>query len=93
MQLIGDLKNQVEKANSKEEAKEIIADAGMMLTDDELNMVTGGKSDKGIVGICPECGELAFQIPLPNGERQCDACGRTYDRELALQFESLFHRR
>lgn len=92
MQLIGDLKKQVEKANSKEEAKEIIADAGMMLTDDELNMVTGGKSNEGIVGICPECGVLTFQIPLPNGVRQCADCGRTYDRELA-QFESLFHRR
>ena len=93
MQLIGDLKKQVEKANSKEEAKEIIADAGMMLTDDELNMVTGGKRDEGIVGICPECRELARQIPLPNGLRQCGACGCTYDRKLALQFESLFHRR
>ncbi len=43
MQLIGNLKNQVEKANSKEEAKEIITDAGMILTDDELEMVAGGK--------------------------------------------------
>ena len=92
MQLIGDLKNQVEKANSKEEAKEIIADAGMMLTDDELNMVTGGKNDGAIIGLCPECGELAPQIPLPNGLQQCRACGRKYIRELA-PFESLFHRR
>lgn len=41
MKLIGNLKNQVEKANSKEEAKEIIEKAGMQLTEDELNMVAG----------------------------------------------------
>lgn len=41
MKLIGNLKNQVEKANSKEEAKEIIEKAGMQLTEDELNMVVG----------------------------------------------------
>lgn len=41
MKLIGNLKEQVEKANSKEEAKEIIEKAGMQLTEDELNMVTG----------------------------------------------------
>lgn len=44
MKLIGNLKNQVEKANSKEEAKEIIEKAGMRLMDDELEMVTGGMS-------------------------------------------------
>ena len=43
MQLIGDLKNQVEKTYSKAEAKEVIAKAGMILTDDELEMVAGGK--------------------------------------------------
>lgn len=42
MKLIGNLKNQVEKANSKEEAKGIIEKAGMQLTEDELNMVVGG---------------------------------------------------
>lgn len=41
MKLIGNLKNQVEKANSKEEAKGIIEKAGMQLTEDELNMVVG----------------------------------------------------
>ncbi len=43
MQLIGDLKKQVEKTNNKAEAKELIANAGMILTDDELEMVAGGK--------------------------------------------------
>ena len=42
MKLIGNLKKQVEKANSREEAKDLIKNAGMMLTDDELEMVAGG---------------------------------------------------
>ena len=42
MELIGKLKKQVEDANNKEEAKDIIADAGMELTDDELEKVSGG---------------------------------------------------
>ena len=42
MQLIGNLKKQVEKTNSKAEAKELIKNAGMMLTDEELEMVAGG---------------------------------------------------
>ena len=47
MKLVGNLKNQVEKANSKEEAKEIIEKAGMELTSEEVEMVAGGMS------ICP----------------------------------------
>ena len=42
MKLTGNLKNQVEKAESKEEKKILIEKAGMELTDDELNMVAGG---------------------------------------------------
>jgi hypothetical protein len=41
--LIEHLKKQVENANSKDEAKKVIAKAGMILTDDELEMVAGGK--------------------------------------------------
>lgn len=44
MKLIGNLKNQVENAKSKEEAKGVIEKAGMSLTADELEMVTGGMS-------------------------------------------------
>ncbi len=42
MKLTGDLKNQVEKAESKEEKKKLIENAGMELTDDELDVVNGG---------------------------------------------------
>ena len=42
MELSGDLKKQVEQAETKEEKKKLIENAGMKLTDDELNMVAGG---------------------------------------------------
>lgn len=44
MRLIGNLKDQVEKANSQEEAREIIEKAGMELTDEEMNQVGGGQN-------------------------------------------------
>ena len=50
MKLTGDLKNQVEKAESKEEKKKLIENAGMELTDDELDEVAGGFSG----GLLPE---------------------------------------
>ena len=50
MKLIGNLKKQVEKVNSRDEAKDLIKNAGMMLTDDELEMVAGGIGDNNIIG-------------------------------------------
>ena len=46
MKLIGKLKKQVKQTSNKEEAKKIIADAGMELTADELEIVTGGSTCK-----------------------------------------------
>ena len=45
MKLIGHLKNKVEQAENKEEAKQIIREAGMLLDDQEMDQVTGGKFD------------------------------------------------
>lgn len=42
MKLTGLLKSKVEAASTKEEKKSIIAEAGMELTDDELEGVAGG---------------------------------------------------
>lgn len=42
MKLIGQLKNKVEKAETKGEAMKIIREAGMLLDDQELDQVTGG---------------------------------------------------
>ncbi len=43
MVLTGDLKKQVEKAESKDEKKSLIENAGMLLNDDELDQVAGGE--------------------------------------------------
>jgi hypothetical protein len=42
MKLIGQLKNKVEKAETKEEAMKIIREAGMLLDDQEMDQVIGG---------------------------------------------------
>ena len=42
MKLTGELKKQVEKAESKDEKKKLIEEAGMELTEKELDMVSGG---------------------------------------------------
>ncbi len=42
MKLIGQLKNKVEKAETKGEAKQIIREAGMLLDDQEMDQVIGG---------------------------------------------------
>lgn len=44
MKLTGKLKEQVEQVKTKEEAKKIIAEAGMELTEEEMNLVAGGLS-------------------------------------------------
>ena len=42
MKLVGELKDKVEKTEDLKEAKKVIEEAGMELTDDELNQVAGG---------------------------------------------------
>jgi len=42
MELIGKLKDKMAQAKDKDEAKEIMENAGMKLTDDELDVVAGG---------------------------------------------------
>ncbi|MCR4655897.1 MAG: hypothetical protein K5770_06690, partial [Lachnospiraceae bacterium] len=42
MKLTGDLKSKVDNAKNKEEAKGIIEEAGMKLTDEEVETVSGG---------------------------------------------------
>ena len=42
MKLTGELKKQVEKAESKDEKKKVIEEAGMELTDEEMDQVAGG---------------------------------------------------
>ncbi len=42
MKLVGKLKENVAKAQNSEEAKKLIEDAGMLLTDEELEKISGG---------------------------------------------------
>lgn len=42
MELTGKLKEQVEQDKTKEEAKEIIKEAGMILSNEELDQASGG---------------------------------------------------
>lgn len=42
MKLTGELKEKVEKTENKEKTEKVIKEAGMELTDDELNQVAGG---------------------------------------------------
>ena len=44
MKLTGELKKHVEKADSREEKKRLIEEAGMELNDEEMDIVSGGKS-------------------------------------------------
>ena len=42
MKLVGNLKKQVENSKSMDESRSLIEKAGMKLTDDELEIVSGG---------------------------------------------------
>ena len=46
MQLTGELKEKVQNAKSAEEAKKILKDAGVELTDTELDQIAGGMYDR-----------------------------------------------
>ena len=55
MKLTGNLKKQVEKAETKNEKKSLIENAGMLLTDEEVETVSGGAGGRGFymsVGYC-----------------------------------------
>ena len=83
MKLTGILKDKVDKAETMEAKKDIIADAGMELTDDELDMVAGGipNIEEIIVGASripfkcrnPKCSEI-FYIKAGATRVLCPAC-------------------
>ena len=49
MELSKELKEKLKKAESEEEAKKILEDAGVELTDEEMDQVAGGKMVKVIL--------------------------------------------
>ena len=69
MKLTGDLKKKVEQTQTKEEAKDAIKKAGMLLTDDELEHVAGGGDSDYM--FCPDTGANHMfgqddKPPVPN---------------------------
>lgn len=46
MKLVGELKEKVEKTEDLTEAKNLIENAGMQLTDEEMNQVAGGITEE-----------------------------------------------
>ncbi len=72
MKLIGNLKKQVKETMNKEETKEVIENAGMELTDEELDQVAGGASRDREIYYCDNCRKNS-------GPRwqQCD-CGGSF---------------
>ncbi len=80
MKLVGELKKQVEETKNKEEAKEIIENAGMQLSDDELDNVTGGTD---FFGKCRKGGDHEwenYQDPVAHKlVRRCTKCHETLD--------------
>lgn len=79
MKLVGELKKQVEETKNKEEAKEVIEKAGMELTDDELDNVTGGiiifsGTSGGRIRDC-NCGNPEIGWNASNGCHTCKNCG------------------
>ncbi len=76
MKLVGNLKKQVEATNSKEEAKELIENAGMQLTDDELDNVTGGNGGTNPYDELGYC-QCSNGKPGPIGQI-CPVCHQAY---------------
>lgn len=70
MKLIGDLKKKVDEANTKEEAKELIANAGMELTEEEMDAVSGGSSFVDVC-LCPKCGHFYSVNPSQSHYPSC----------------------
>ena len=66
MKLTGKLKTQVDNAPTKEEKREAIKQAGMLLSDDELDKVAGGGEN---IRICIGCAHL-----YNYGDEQCQRC-------------------
>ena len=90
MKLTGNLKKQVEKAESKEKKKSLIENAGMLLNDDELEQVSGGGDSDYM--FCPDTGaNYMFShddeppVPNDNGSPPFDMSDRGETTEFRFQ--------
>ena len=63
MKLVGKLKKNVAKAENKEQARESIKKAGMILSDAELDQVSGGDyGGTSFFRVCSRCGNTYISI-------------------------------
>ena len=63
MKLTGELKDKVDQTANLEEAKDVIAKAGMLLTDEDVSEVAGGATG---MTTCPVCGALCRNMDEEN---------------------------
>ena len=73
MKRTGNLKNQVEKAETREAARDAIANAGMLLNDDELDQVGGGAS---FIYQKRRCASCKTELPSYWNGRFCKECAK-----------------
>ena len=76
MKLTGELKDKVEQTANLEDAKDVIAKAGMILTDDEVGEVTGGSGQPRVIKlpdglVCPEGVMLPEGYEIVDGKLIC----------------------
>ena len=75
MKLTGELKDKVDQTANLEEAKGVIAKAGMILTDDEVGEVTGGSGQPRVIKlpglVCPEGVMLPEGYEIVDGKPIC----------------------
>ena len=82
MELLGKLKNEMAQAKSKDEAKEIMENAGMKLTDDELDTVAGGMGNAHFTQVCNprhghrSSGQSSADYNVRESHKRWEAAGR-----------------
>ena len=78
MKLTGELKDKVDKAESMEAKKNIIAEAGMELTDEEIEGVAGGLIGHIKFAECRSFGcsfHMVLNLMNPTPPDKCPICG------------------
>lgn len=89
MKLIGNLREKASKAKTKEELNNVLLDAGMELTGEELENVDGGFGYNGpsrtMTYQCPKHPDNSLKVVEVNGIRKkvCTECGREAIQVLA----------
>lgn len=74
MKLIGELKDKVDRAETIEEKKNILAEAGVEFTDEEMEDVVGGVFYSDIATkVCPKCSRVLRY------DRNYCSCGHSFD--------------